>query len=210
MKRLTSQYPQTGFTLLELLVAISIFALLSVIAYSGLNSVLNARQTLDENMDRLAEIQRTNLFMGSDLRQILDRGIRDEYGDQQNPLISNELNYDITGRLIELTHSGYPNPLGTSRSNLQRVAYRIEENTLYRMSWTELDRNPESLPYEVALCTEVSQLSFRFLDSTQEWHEQWPPEESAGAAALPRAVEFILELEDWGEIRRLYTLVGDA
>jgi len=36
-----------GFTLLELLVAISIFGLLSVIAYSGLNSVLNTRQVLD-------------------------------------------------------------------------------------------------------------------------------------------------------------------
>jgi general secretion pathway protein J len=199
-----------GFTLLELLVAISIFALLSIIAYSGLNSVLNARQALNENMDRLAEVQRTNLFMGGDLRQILNRGIRDEYGDIQLPLISNELNYDVTGRLIELTRSGYPNPLAVTRSNLQRVAYRVEENTLYRMSWSELDRNPDSLPYEVALCADVNRLSFRFLDDNQEWHEQWPPLEAAASSTLPQGVELILELEDWGEIRRLYTLVGDA
>ena len=199
-----------GFTLLELLVAISIFALLSIIAYSGLNSVLNAQQALNENMDRLAEVQRTNLFMGGDLRQILNRGIRDEYGDVQLPLISNELNYDVTGRLIELTRSGYPNPLGVTRSNLQRVAYRIEENILYRLSWSELDRNPDSLPYEVELCSGVNTLSFRFLDADQEWHEQWPPLESATVTALPSGIEFILELEDWGEIRRLYTLVGDA
>lgn len=199
-----------GFTLLELLVAISIFGLLSVIAYSGLNSVLNTRQALDEHMERLAEIQRTNLFLTADLRQIIKRGIRDEYGDLQNPLISNELNSDITSRLIELTRSGYPNPLGVTRSNLQRVAYRLEENTLYRLSWTELDREPESLPYEVELCTDVTDLSFRFLDDQQEWHEQWPPLEGAATTALPRGVELILELEDWGEIRRLYTLVGDA
>ena len=114
-----------GFTLLELLVAISIFGLLSVIAYSGLNSVLNTRQVLDEHMERLAEIQRTNLFLTADLRQIVKRDIRDEYGDLQKPLISNELNSDITSRLIELTRSGYPNPLGVTRSNLQRVAYRL-------------------------------------------------------------------------------------
>ena len=199
-----------GFTLLELLVAISIFGLLSVIAYSGLSSVLNTRQALDEHMERLAEIQRTNLFLTADLRQIVKRGIRDEYGDLQNPLISNELNSDITSRLIELTRSGHPNPLGVTRSNLQRVAYRLEENTLYRLSWTELDRDPESLPYEVELCTDVTDLSFRFLDDQQEWHEQWPPLEGAATTALPRGVELILELEDWGEIRRLYTLVGDA
>ena len=199
-----------GFTLLELLVAISIFGLLSVIAYSGLSSVLNTRQALDEHMERLAEIQRTNLFLTADLRQIVKRGIRDEYGDLQNPLISNELNSDITSRLIELTRSGHPNPLGVTRSNLQRVAYRLEENTLYRLSWTELDRDPESLPYEVELCTDVTDLSFRFLDDQQEWHDQWPPLEGAATTALPRGVELILELEDWGEIRRLYTLVGDA
>ncbi|MDX1335735.1 MAG: type II secretion system minor pseudopilin GspJ [Gammaproteobacteria bacterium] len=199
-----------GFTLLELLVAISIFGLLSVIAYSGLSSVLNTRQALDEHMERLAEIQRTNLFLTADLRQVVKRGIRDEYGDLQNPLISNELNSDITSRLIELTRSGHPNPLGVTRSNLQRVAYRLEENTLYRLSWTELDRDPESLPYEVELCTDVTDLSFRFLDDQQEWHEQWPPLEGAATTALPRGVELILELEDWGEIRRLYTLVGDA
>jgi len=199
-----------GFTLLELLVAISIFGLLSVIAYSGLNSVLNTRQVLDEHMERLAEIQRTNLFLTADLRQIVKRDIRDEYGDLQKPLISNELNSDITSRLIELTRSGYPNPLGVTRSNLQRVAYRLEENILYRLSWTELDRDPESLPYEVELCTDVTDLSFRFLDDQQEWHEQWPPLEAAATTALPRGVELILELEDWGEIRRVYTLVGDA
>lgn len=199
-----------GFTLLELLVAISIFGLLSVIAYSGLNSVLNTRQVLDEHMERLAEIQRTNLFLTADLRQIVKRDIRDEYGDLQKPLISNELNSDITSRLIELTRSGYPNPLGVTRSNLQRVAYRLEENTLYRLSWTVLDRDPESLPYEVELCTDITDLRFRFLDDQQEWHEQWPPLEEAATTALPRGVELILELEDWGEIRRVYTLVGDA
>jgi general secretion pathway protein J len=204
--------PIRGFTLLELLVAIAIFSLLSAIAYSGVQSILRSRETLDDNMTRLAQLQRTVLSLGNDLRQATQRGIRDEYGDTKSPLISNASSSDIEidGIRLELTHAGYPNPLGVTRSNLQRVAYAIEEGSLYRLTWTDLDRAPDSLPHKARLCDAINALSFRFLDYDRNWHDQWPPLQSQGVTALPLAVEVTLELADWGDITRLYSLAGES
>jgi general secretion pathway protein J len=199
-----------GFTLLELLVAIAIFSLLSVIAYSGIRSVITSREVVDENMTRLAELQRTVLSLGDDLRQATSRGIRDEYGDQQKAFISAPLTADTGEIRLELTRAGYPNPLGTTRSNLQRVAYLVEDHTLYRLSWPNLDRAPDELPRKTALCSHIDGLSLRYLDFDRNWHEQWPPLKSGDAGTLPQAVEITLELADWGDITRLYAVAGES
>jgi general secretion pathway protein J len=209
MRPVTCLRPR-GFTLLELLVAIAIFSLLSVIAYSGIRSIITSREVVDEHMTRLAELQRTVVSLGNDLRQATSRGIRDEYGDQQKAFISSPLTSDTGGVRLELTHAGYPNPLGITRSNLQRVAYLIEDHTLYRLSWTNLDRAPDELPLKTALCSHINGLSLRFLDFDNNWHDQWPPLSSGSAGTLPQAVEITLELADWGDITRLYALAGES
>jgi len=199
-----------GFTLLELLVAIAIFSLLSAMAYTGVKSMLSSRDTVDDNMTRLAELQRTALSLGNDLRQSTRRGIRDEYGDSRSPMIGNSEASDVDGVRLELTRAGYPNPLGATRSNLQRVAYTIEDNTLYRLTWPNLDRAPDSLPHKARLLGGIDTLSLRFLDYDNNWHEQWPPFQSQTSLALPHAVEVTLELADWGDITRLYSLAGGS
>ena len=47
---------QNGFTLLELLVELGIFALLATMAYSGLDSVMKARQVTNQHADRLSHL----------------------------------------------------------------------------------------------------------------------------------------------------------
>ena len=204
-----------GFTLLELLVAMAIFALLSVMAYAGLDSVLDSRRILEQNMERLSEIQKSVLFISRDLGQIVDRGIRDEYGDYQPALSASNLNAGLDTPVIEFTHSGYSNPLGVRRSHLQRVAYHLKDNVLYRDSWQVLDRAQDSRPYKAVLCSKVEAIGFRYLDDKGEWHTQWPPfndqtagqtNSTAGPSLLPRAVEFSLRLSDWGTITRLLPL----
>lgn len=214
-----------GFTLIELLVAMAIFALLSVMAYAGLDSVLNTRRVLEQNMDRLSEIQKSMLFIRRDLSQIVDRGIRDQYGDFQPALSASALNVGLNTPIIEFTHSGYSNPLGARRSHLQRVAYHIKDNVLYRDSWQVLDRAQDSRPYQARLCRNVESIIFRYMDDKGEWHTQWPPVNSlaggqtgrqtsgtvaGGATLLPRAVELNLKLSDWGTITQLLQLPESA
>jgi len=198
-----------GFTLLELLVAMAIFALLSVMAYAGLSTVLNANQILETNMQRLSEVQRSVTLLSRDIRQTINRAIRDTYGDTRQPLIGATAFDSLGTPAIELTRTGYANPLGTKRSYLQRVAYRVEEETLYRDSWRVLDQAQDSEADALAICYEVKSLTLRYLDQENSWHEQWPPSDPEfQGAALPKAVEVSLELTDWGKVVRLLPLAG--
>ncbi len=203
--------PASGFTLLELLVALAIFALLSVMAYAGLSTILTTNQVLESNMERLTEVQRSITFLSRDIRETVNRAIRDIYGDQKQPLIGAS-EFDTLGTpIIELTHTGYANPLGIKRSFLQRVAYRIEDETLYRNSWRVLDQAQDSQADALAICHDVETLKLRYLDESNNWHEQWPPiDPEYQGPVLPKAIELSLTLTDWGKIVRLLPLAGSV
>lgn len=204
-----AQSRQTGFTLLELLVALAIFALLSVMAYAGLSTVLNTNAILDANMQRLTEIQRSVTLLSRDIRQTVNRAVRDTYGDPKRPLIGAATMDTLGIPEIELTRTGYANPLGINRSFLQRVAYHVEEETLYRLSWRVLDQAQDSQADKLAICHEVKSLELRYLDQEDNWHEQWPPNDpDYQGATIPKAIEVSLELTDWGKIVRLLPLAG--
>lgn len=197
-----------GFTLLELLVAVAVFAILSAMAYGGLRNVIdNSRQT-DTAMQRLQQVQLAMLNISRDFTQLAQRGIRDEYG--------NSLNYVQTGIgtdvFIEFTRGGRRNPAELLRSHLQRVAYKLEENTLSRLHWPHLDRTQEMQPYESVLLEDVENADIRFLDNNNEWHNEWPPLDAAGlpgeTGAILTAVEVTLELQDWGELVRIFQVSG--
>ena len=205
---------QSGFTLLELLVAIGIFALMAAMAYGGLNNLIESRQITDQHAARLTQLQTTFLWLGRDIEQTVNRRIRDEYGDSQLALSSTEV-----GRYqLELTRGGWRNPVGRARSNLQRVAYSVRENQLIRFYWNVLDRAQDSKPLEVVLLDGVERIELRFLYATvagqnqgqQQWVDDWPgnalgvqPSENP-----PLAVEVTLETEAEGRISRLFRVPG--
>ena len=192
-----------GFTLLELLVALSIFAIVAVLAYGGLGTVLDLRILTEESAERLAELQKTYLIVQRDIEQLVPRTIRDEFGDEQAAIIG--------AAQFQLTRGGWRNPLNNPRSNLQRVGYALEEQQLVRYSWLVLDRAQDSEPREQVLATGINSISVRYLDTDDSWQEQWPPEQVSGSGEplsdeLPRAVELTLEHEHYGEIRWLFQL----
>ena len=200
---------RSGFTLLELLVALAIFALLSVMAYAGLSTVLTANQVLETHMERLNEVQRSVTLLSRDIRQTVNRGIRDTFGDTKQPLIGAS-EFDTLGTpAIELTRTGYANPLGAKRSFLQRVAYRVEDKILYRNSWRVLDQAQDSEADALTICHDIEALQLRYLDRENNWHDQWPPiDPEYQGSVLPKAVEVSLTLTDWGKVVRLLPLAG--
>lgn len=196
-----------GFTLLELLVAVAIFAVLSAMAYGGLRNVIDNSKQTQVSMQRLQQIQLAMLNISRDFTQLSQRSIRDEYGNPSN-YIEAGANGDV---FIEFSRGGRRNPAELLRSHLQRVAYKLEENTLYRLHWPHLDRTQEMEAYESVLLEDVENAGIRFLDNKNEWHNEWPPLGatglSSGDAVILSGVEFTLELQDWGELVRIF-LVG--
>ncbi|MBE2293808.1 MAG: type II secretion system minor pseudopilin GspJ [Phycisphaerales bacterium] len=201
-----------GFTLLELLVALAVFAIMAIAAYEGLRNVLFTRAAIEEQSRRLAAVQMTIFRLEQDIEQTVPRGIRDEYGEPQPALFGGALASDT----LTLTRTGWDNPLNQSRATLQRVAYRLREGRLWRLYWPVLDRGGVMEPRETLLLDRVQAFKVRFLGEGNTWQENWPPPtDSDGvetaqhdAITLPRAVEVSLTLEDWGEISRLFPLAG--
>ncbi len=190
---------QRGFSLLELLVALAVFSLLSVMAYGGLRSVLQAKQQTDQAATRLQQLQSAMLFLERDVEQLAARPIRDEYGDVQPAL------QRADASSLALTRAGWSNPTGRPRSTLQRVAYVLDTDRLVRLSWQVLDRAQDSEPYRTVLLEGVRTLTVRLLDENRQWQEAWPPQgEQWPAWILPLAVEVTLELDNWGEIKRIF------
>lgn len=195
-----------GFTLLEMLVALAIFAIIGIASYSGLRSVLQARVSIEAESQRLAQVQMALYFLERDIEQILFRPIRDEYGQVQPALAGDENN----DPLLEFTRSGWDNPLQQQRARLQRVHYRLTQNTLLRGYWQTLDRGANNAIRETELLTRIDGVQIRFLAADNRWQRRWPPADQteAATAELPRALEITLELNDWGEITRLFRLVS--
>lgn len=196
---------QSGFTLVELLVASAILVVLGAAGYLALDVVLRSAEATTASSQRLEQLQRGFTQMATDLEQLVGRPVRDDLGDEQAALV-----YDAGLQLLEFTRAGLPNPAGWARSSLQRVSYTVQEGALWRTYWRELDRVQGAQTVRRLLFDAVRGVTFRFLDNQQEWHEQWPPlrQGSFETLPLPRAVEVRVELEDWGEVRRVYATPG--
>jgi general secretion pathway protein J len=192
-----------GFTLIEIMVAVAIFAVMAMLAWGALSQSLSNADMLTERMQRLQTIQRTFRYLSSDLTQAAPRPIRSELGDSLRPAILSSLGGDFA---IELSHGGWGNPVGLPRGTLQRSAYRIEDHELVRYYWNVLDRTYSNEPVVAVLLEDVEGLAFRFFDDGGESYEVWPPQTAGGGGNLrarPRAVEIILSLPEEGEITRL-------
>jgi len=193
---------QKGFTLIEVFVALTVFGVMAMLAYMSLGQTLSNADMLNERMDRLQAVQRTISYLSTELLQTVPRPVRVELGDAPVPALQSSFGSEFA---LQLTHGGWPNPAGVPRSTMQRTAYRIEDGELIRYHWNVLDRTVNNTPLATIMLEDVESLTFRFLQPTNEWTEQWPPLSGQGApnTSLPRAVEIVLTLADEGEINRL-------
>lgn len=189
-----------GFTLVEVLVAVFIFALLMLAAYGSVNALLRTRDGLAEQNGRLRELQFAIGLIERDLRSAIARPVREGYGEREPALVG-------ARDAIAFTHAGVANPLGLERARIERVGYARREATLSRAAFAVLDRTPNSAPATRELLSRVRAVSFRYFDGEQ-WREQWPPANTQPTPmhALPRAVEVSIDSEDLGRILRLVEL----
>ena len=205
-----------GFTLLEMIVVLAIFAVLGLISSQITGQVVQNFARLTERGDRLVAVQRAMGMLQRDFMQVQQRGIRDPLGDARLPLV---LNPDGS---LEFTRLGWQNPLQRPRSNQQRVAYRFEDETLYRVFWLALDQAPDSEPVEQTLLEEVTDVEFIIIDGAGNEHTFWPLAGSAAAVVVTpggptppvssnptdRMVAVLLraEIPPYGSIERLWAV----
>ncbi len=217
-----------GFTLLELIVVIGIFAVFAAMAYGGLDSVLKTRTKVEASLDRTEQFQRAYLRLRTDFENGANRPVRDTGGEVLPAFV-----FDNYLKRVEFTRGGWLNLLSQPRATLERVAYslddapadgplrsRVVDKRLVRRSWRVLDRAPQTEPVQTVVLEHVDDLSWRFLDSQNQWQDTWPANGSSAqgvitsgtAASLPPpvAVEIRMTTKDWGELRYLFRLGAEG
>lgn len=198
---------QQGLTLVELLVAIAVFAIIGAAAYSGLITVLEAREHSDRRADRLAAVQEAVGALEADIRQALPRAVRSDLRGRGHAMTDAEDRRD----LLLLSRGGWPNPAELDRGTVARVNWRFEDDRLIRVWWTRPDAAPGTSETRRIMLEEVDDADVRFLDGNGDWQERWPGlGETDTVDTLPRAVEVSLDLADWGRIVRLFELPAGA
>jgi general secretion pathway protein J len=193
-----------GFTLLEMLIALAIFATLSVIAYQVLNQVQISNEVSAKKTARLNEIQKAFVIIDSDLRQMAPRPFRHEGEESLASLLLWQPNLlDSEQGALLFVRLGWLNPTDQfPRGEVLKVGYRLYNNQLERLSWRYPDTDGDAQPIVMPLLTGVSAWSVKFyLDG--EWSDSWSQEYT-----LPQAISVTLTLDDYQEIERRYLIAG--
>lgn len=207
-----SAYKNKGFTLLEVLIALSIFTVIGLASYRVLDITILSQTQIERHDTRLRALERAMHVIDLDIEQLIDRPIRDNYADELASPIAPSSQY-----ALEFTRQGWRNPLQLPRSQLQRVAYELgstsdgDEATgphLLRHYWTVLDRAQDSEPRTQVLLKDIDDLQIRFLNDNGEWKSEWPARTASGSLTkgMPRALMLELNSPGIGHIQRLYQL----
>lgn len=210
-----------GFTLVELLLAIGISALVAALAYGGISTAAAVSGGMQDEVRRLGELQRALNIIEEDLAQVIPRAITNGYGSEEAAFRGGF----YQSVLLEFTRGGVGNPQGLVRSELQRVRYVLAEGRLWRQWWTVLDRVDETrAPQSVLLIEGVESLQLDFLPppavgaapqdfssltaSGAYWESDWNSQRLTAdtVAPLPLAVDLRLNVTAFGEVRRVIEL----
>jgi general secretion pathway protein J len=202
---------QRGFTLVEILVASAIAAILAMMAFTAMTDALENRERLRTAQARLVAVQFTIRSLVQDFSQLAPRPVRTAVGEGYDAAVTARGGLESE---VLLTRSGWTNPAGIQRSGLQRVRYQLREGVLYRDYWLALDAQLQPDPVQRAVLDQVRSFSLRFMNEGRRWQEVWPPAQPGGDDEIrfkrwrPIAVEVTLELEDMGTIKRLIEVPG--
>lgn len=194
-----------GFTLLELLIAITIFAIISLASFSLLDTVMKSEEKSTLRLNSMNDIQRAFILMERDFLQIAERSVRLE-GDEplQQFIYTESQSLQSSSQAIGFVRGGWSNPgLLLPRGDMQSVAYQVNEETLQRIHYNFVDAALSEAPKIRTLLTGINDIRVEFY-----YGEQWS--QSLQDGGLPNAIAIELDTQSFGLIKRKFLVAGSA
>ena len=190
---------QGGFSLLEVLIALVIFAMIVGFVTLALSRLVDYVERDREQYQPQSKIQRTWNIVLQDMLHLRPRTQRDRLGGLVRAYQTNLEPYSLI-----FTRGGLPAIPGTL-SGMQRVAYSVdEEGQFLRWSWPSMDLYDQVEPDFQVLMGGVERVQFYQLNAANEYGPDWPPlNEAVQANALPRMVKMVINLQNGDEIERV-------
>jgi general secretion pathway protein J len=188
---------RNGFTLVELMVALVIFGMLSAAGVALLSFSVRVQAVAEERLGDLAQLRRAGALLAGDLAQAAPRVHRDQSGAAR-PAFAGSAG-DTAGPALAFVRRGWENVEGEARPSLQRVEYRLSGDRLERVAWPLIDGAAPLAP--VTLIDGVRSLRLRYRDKQGQWRPRWDPTQPTD---LPLAVEMVLDAQGSGATRQLF------
>ena len=176
---------QSGYTLLEVLIVIALFAIVSGLVFSGFRQVISQQQNLENRLKLYQKEQQVWQLIEQDFRQIVPRWF-DRDGNMLTPLYA-QTSVGMTA--IEL--SRLADPYDTQPFQPLRIRYVYERGQLWRYASPigEMDNQKRHL-----LLPDVTSVSIRFKNTNGNWYQIWPVDDTT--FQLPVAFEVVFEFND--------------
>lgn len=189
-----------GFTLVEMLVALVVFALLAAGGVTVMAWASASQGAAQVRMARVGELQRARAMLRADLSQAAPRRTRNAAGGTAVQAFTGSADPG-PGLLFALTRRGWENPQGAPRASLQYVEYRLQEDRLERSARPMLDGARLDPPQTVIDGVRAVQVRYRFQG---QWLDGWP----GGVDRVPEALRLGLELDGLGQIEQSFLMQG--
>ncbi|ALU43910.1 type II secretion system minor pseudopilin GspJ [Pseudoalteromonas rubra] len=197
---------QGGFTLIEVLLALAILAMVVTATHQILDTTLRAKEASEETVAELESLQTMFRLMDQDFNQMTKREVRNEAGDfSPTYIIHGRYNLNSQYDGIAFVRDGWTNPISLlPRSELQAVGYRVVDDNLERIYRIYVDQLDGTEPRSQVILENVEELKFEFLDDKQKWQNSWD------IKALPLAVAVTIQQQEAEPIRRIFLTPGDG
>ena len=171
-----------GFTLLEILVALFITTILSLLLIQALHHAFIVEAQLTAHNKRLHQLQMTALT----------------------------LTHSIGKTIPQSAWVGKPDIFIFTSATLNYLAkeeFKIANGSLWYRALKAASVTNKEEPWQ-SLLTGITQGHFEYLDQHQAWHKEWPPAQQV-TTALPKAVRFIATLADWGDLSQTFIIARE-
>lgn len=191
-----------GFTLIEVLVALSVLAMLTLASHQILSTAINANQTSKEKVAEIGAMNTAFRMMQQDFSQLVQRNTRNESGDSlERFLLADRFLFDSQYHGIAGVRDGWNNPASLlPRSELQMFSYIVEEDNLVRQYRIYVDALDGEEPKQQVLVENVKDFVISFRGNGEQWQETWSD------ASLPRAIKIELFMTDEHSVSRIILL----